>query len=219
MWLVGVFLHIKIIKICKKDKPMTWKLDIVNSVSTLFYFGLTIVMFVFTYLKVSFIFDLCSYYFICKGIKFVIFLGRMYVCSHSLIISLVKYCMIVFHEKVGKVGKRKVEILFVMIDLFYPAISFILLFFIKKNDKFSADPYNEHFFRQNALKFSNETAVKSLFDYCTYEKMDVNLFHHIVNIIKTTTCWTLTISTFLNSINILEIILYFKIFRFMNRLV
>ena len=78
LYLIGVYLHIKIINVCKKDKPMTWKLDIVNSISTLFFFNLAIVLFVITYLKVSAIIDLCSDNgkIVCEGIKFITFLGR-----------------------------------------------------------------------------------------------------------------------------------------------
>ena len=218
VYLIGVYLHTKVIKVCKKDMQMTWKLDIVNSISTLFYFHLAIVMFVVTYLNTSKFTDLCSGNgkIVCKGIKFVTFLGRMYICSHSLVISLMKYCMIVLHDKARKIGKCKVEIIFFLVDILYPSMAFILLYLIKKDDKFSADPYEEKVFLQNSFTISNRT-VLSLFNHCKNEDLETSLLPYIFNIVQTIVCWILTISTFMNSVNILEMLLYFKIFKSMNR--
>ena len=215
---IGVYLHIKVIKVCKKDKQMTWKLDIVNSIATLFYFKLAIVMFIITYLNTLEITDLCSDNgkIVCKGIKFITFLGRMYICSHSLVISLMKYCMVVLHDKVQMIGKCKVEITFFLVDILYPAIAFILLYLIKKDDKFSADPYEEKNFLKNSFTVTNRT-VLSLFNHCKNDDLETTFLRYIFNIVQTVVCWILTISTFMNSVNILEVLLYFQIFKSMNR--
>ena len=218
VYFIGVYLHIKVIKVCRKEMQMTWKLDIIYSISTLFYFSLAITMFVITYLNISEMTDLCSGNgkIVCKGIKFITFLGRMYICSHSLVISLMKYCMVVLYDKVRKIGKYKVEITFFLVDILYPAIAFILLYLIKNDDKFGADPYEEKIFLQNSFTITNRT-ILSLFNHCKNEDMETTFIRYIFNIVQTFICWILAISTFINSINILGVFLYFQIFKCMNR--
>ena len=150
VYLFGVYLHTRIIKISKKDKAITWKLDILNSISVLFYFNLAFVMFLVTYLKVASKIDLCSYTatWICYGLKLMVFTGRMYITSHSLIISLMKYCIIIFQEKVRAVGKHRIENMFLFLDILYPTMVFGILRLIKKDDSFASDPYQEQFFHQ-----------------------------------------------------------------------
>ena len=216
---IGMYLHVRIIKISKKDKAITWKLDILNSVSVLFYFNLAFVMFIVTYLKVALEIDLCSNTatWICYAVKLLVFCGRMYIISHSLIISLMKYCIIVFQDKVRAVGKHRVETLFLFLDILYPTMVFGILRLIKKDNEFPSDPFEEVFFHQNSITNTNKTIVK-LFDACLFDES----FHEIsipiiFHIFRTALCWILAISIFLNSINILEVFFYYKIFRYMNR--
>ena len=218
VYFIGVYLHTKIIKISKKDKTITWKLDILNSISILFYFNLASVMFLVTYLKIALKKDLCSHTtkWICYGLKTMVFLGRIHITSHSLIISLMKYCIIIFHDKARSVGKRKVENLFLLLDILYPTMIFFLFHLIKNDYTFVADPYREEFFREKSITVTNKTIVK-LFDACDYEAYDEISIPYIFSIFRTTFCWILSISIFLNSINILEVFIYYKIFRFMNR--
>ena len=218
VYFIGIYLHIKIIKISKKDKAITWKLDILNSISILFYFNLASVMFLVTYLKIALKSDLCSLtnIWICYGLKAMIFLGRIYITSHSLIISVMKYCIIIFHEKVRSIGKRKVENLFLVLDILFPTMIFFLFHLIKNDNTFVGDPYQEEFFHQNSITVTNKTIVK-LFDVCVYEPYAEISIPYIFSILRTTFCWILSISIFLNSINILEVFIYYKIFRFMNR--
>ena len=45
----GVFLHIKIITISKREKELTWKIDITNSVLTIAHFTNTLGIYIITY--------------------------------------------------------------------------------------------------------------------------------------------------------------------------
>ena len=219
VYLIGIYLHTRIIRISKKDKAITWKLDILNSISVLFYFNLAFVMFIVTYLKVVFKIDLCSFSatWICNCLKWIIFNGRLYITSHSLIISLMKYCIVVCQQKVRAVGIHRVEKLFLFLDILYPTMVFGTLRLIKKDDTFASDPYQEEFFHPKFITNTNRTIVK-LFDACTFdEAFDEISIPYIFYILRTTLCWMLSISIFLNSINILEIFFYYKIFRYMNR--
>ena len=127
-----------------------------------------------------------------------------------------KYCIIIVHEKVRSMGKRKVEYLFLVLDVFYPTMIFFLFHLLKNDNTFVGDPYQEEFFLQNSITVTNKTIVK-LFGVCVYEAYDEISIPYIVSVLQTTFCWILSISIFLNSINILEVFIYYKIFRFMNR--
>ena len=219
VYLIGIYLHTRIITISKKDKAITWKLDILNSISVLFYFNLAFVMFIVTYLKVALEIDLCGYTaaWICYVVKWILFMGRIYITSHSLIISLMKYCIVVCQEKVRVVGKRKVENLFLFLDILYPTMVFGTLRLIKKDNTFASDPYQEEFFHQKSITNTNETIVK-LFDACIFdEAFDEISIPYIFYTVRTIVCWILSISIFLNSINVLEVFFYYMIFRHMNR--
>ena len=144
-------------------------------------------------------------------------MGRIYITSHSLIISLMKYCIVVCQEKVRVVGKHKVENLFLFLDILYPTMVFGTLRLIKKDNTFASDPYQEEFFHQKSITNTNETIVK-LFDACTFdEEFDEISIPYIFYIVRTIVCWILSISIFLNSINVLEVFFYYMIFRCMNR--
>ena len=127
-----------------------------------------------------------------------------------------KYCIIIFHDNVRSVGKRKIENLFLLLDILYPTMTFFLFHLIKNDYTFVADPYQEEFFHQKSITVTNKTIVK-LFDTCVYEAYEEISIPYIFSILRTTLCWILSISIFLNSINILEVFIYYKIFRFMNR--
>ena len=216
---IGLYLHTRIITVSKKDKAITWKLDILNSICILFYFNIAFVMFLVTYLKVASKIDICSYTatWICYGLKLIVFTGRMYIISHSLIISLMKYCNIIFQEKVRAVGKHRIENLFLFLDVLYPTMVFGIIRLIKKDETFPNDPFQEEFFHQKSITNTYKTTGK-LFDACSFdEAFDEISIPYIFYILRMTFCWILSISIFLNSINILEVFFYYKIFRYMNR--
>ena len=49
VYCVGVFLHVKIIAISKRERELTWKLDITNSVLTIAHFTNTLGIYIITY--------------------------------------------------------------------------------------------------------------------------------------------------------------------------
>ena len=131
-----------------------------------------------------------------------------------------KYCTIVFHDKVRAVGKHKIETIFFWLDILYPVCIYGLFYVVKKDYNFIADPYLEQFYPRKPGTISgvnSNKTVPNLFEACefvSFEKMSV---HYIFNITKTTFCWVLAISILLNSLNILEAFFYSNIFRTMNR--
>ena len=90
---IGLFLHTKIILLSKKEKDLTWKLDIVNSVFLLIYYGFSIVIHTMTYFIPNIY--LITGEWLCYVSKFLLHYGLLYTTGHSMVIALLKYNIIV----------------------------------------------------------------------------------------------------------------------------
>ena len=88
LYLIGVFVHTKVISACKRDKHVTWKLDVANSFILIFCYGNIIVMNGLT----IFVKDLYMYTasWFCYAYKLFTVYGNAYVSGHSLIIAIMK---------------------------------------------------------------------------------------------------------------------------------
>ena len=118
LYILGVYLHSQIIVTSKKDKEMTWKLDIINSVIISFHYGHVLIMYGVTYL----VKDLYSYTgaWFCYTSKFITLSGNALTTGHSLIIAVMKYTMIVHYQKVRQFGQDKAKKIFLCINVIYP---------------------------------------------------------------------------------------------------
>ena len=84
-YIIGIYLHSRVILVCKKEKEMTWKLDILNSCVVLINYGHVIIMYSLTYLVT----DLPSFTgnWFCYISKALTLYGNTLVISHSFLIS------------------------------------------------------------------------------------------------------------------------------------
>ena len=82
----GVYFHVKIIQASRKDKDLTWKLDIANSIIILFHFFQSIFMHTITYI----VKDLYLYTgeWFCYLFKVIATYTTFYTYGHAFIISL-----------------------------------------------------------------------------------------------------------------------------------
>ena len=108
--LSGIYLHVKIIKISKKEKEMTWKLDITNSCLLIFNCTHSNLMEHITYI----VHNLYTYtgQWFCYASKVVNYYGNLYTAGHSMIVSILKYIRIVHWKQSRKLGKEKVDGIF-----------------------------------------------------------------------------------------------------------
>ena len=93
IYIIGFYLHLKIIRVCRKDKDITWKLDITNSLLLMLNFFHWILMHILTY----FVNDLYTYTgeWFCYTSKVLQFYGALYQYGHTLNVSIMKYVIIV----------------------------------------------------------------------------------------------------------------------------
>ena len=98
LYVVGVCLHIRIIKVSKKTKDMTWKLDITHSILCIGLYTYNVLIHSTTY----FIEDLHLYTgkWFCYVAKVISQFLIIYLATHSTIIAAMKYVVIVHEEKI-----------------------------------------------------------------------------------------------------------------------
>ena len=92
-YFIGVYLHSKIIVASKRDKEMTWKLDVINSVGISFHYAHVLILSGITYMIKDLYLYTGSWF--CYLSKIITVSGMALVTGHSLIIAMMKYTMIV----------------------------------------------------------------------------------------------------------------------------
>jgi hypothetical protein len=220
LYIIGVFFHIKIIKVCKKEKEATWKLDIFNSCLILVHFGLMILMNGINYI----ITDLYIYTgkWLCYTYKAINMYARFGIGGHSFILSVMKYTIIVHCLKVRSFGYEKAQTIFFWINAIHSVCSNVI-FSIVRLDYFVI--YDGVSVTNRCLGVSdiissqdaNRSATK-LHNMCEITEPTYNYsVEYFVYVCRTSLCWVNVIFLYLNFWNVTECFVYFKIFRFMNR--
>ena len=220
LYLIGVFIHSKVISACKKDKQVTWKLDITNSYILIFYYANLIVMNGLT----MFVKDLYLYTgsWFCYTYKVVTIYGNAFASGHSLVIALMKYVIIVQYIKVRKFGEEKVKRIFFWINLLYPAY-IIGMFTLARPDFLialgSVSPANRCLGKSDIISNQNSNkSVAKLHNMCDLSAPVSKVsFEYMIYGGRTTICWLHVVIAYSNFWNILEVFIYCAIFKFMRR--
>ena len=220
IYLVGIYQHSKIIKVCRKEKEMTWKLDVTNSILLLIHFGHKLLLHGVTFL----VQDLSSYTgdWFCYVSKFLTYYLMLYTSTHSLVVSVLKYVLIVQWSKSLVIGKEKIKQSFFYLNFLHPIITISFHIILKPDffyvydgfaqiDRCLGDPKN------NWNEFVNRSQTK-LHNMCNFpsqtDKID---FEVMLQITKFGACWLQVIILYLITFNVFEIIVYCRIFWYMRR--
>ena len=222
-YFVGIYLHVKVIHVSIREKGLTWKLDITNSLISIAHFTHVFFLYGITY----FVEDLSLYTgdWYCYLAKEVRFYGALYVMGHSLIVSTMKYVLIVYRENVGGKSKETIKEIFFWLDLLHPIITigaFIIIIpdFIwawdgyKEIDLCLGDPKQHWVQVQNSN--SSQTKGHSLCIKLLNNISD-SYFDYTISIIRSSLCWIQIAAWYLIGWNFFEVIMYCRIFSFMRR--
>ena len=218
---IGFLLHSQIIKTAKREKDMTWKLDITNSCCVMIHYLHFVSMHLMTYITEDLYISTGEWF--CYLSKVLTFYGSLYVHAHSLIIGLLKYVVIVHWKRSREFGQEKVKKIFFWLNMFHPAVRIILYLAIIPDffwiwdgaahvDRCLGDPKN------NWGPNSNTTQTK-LHNICINiaANQPENPFDYFIYILRSSICWLQISISYLILWNVFEIFVYFSIFRFMNR--
>ena len=219
LFLIGLYLQIKIIIISKQEKDVTWRIDIYHSVVMISLYSFRILFNVITYIIPSM--HQYTGKWLCYLALFLNLFGIASVLSHSLVISIFKYVNIVHHDVISGIGVDKASLITLWIHFFFSA-TWAVTFLARPN--FPAISTISHCLGQqleNSTK-ANEAFTDRLhrFFFCDFDANDdqhYGVFSHIMNITNLTGCFITSVVTVVIMANIIEIFLYQRIFAFMKR--
>ena len=225
IYFVGVYLHLKIVQVSKKDKDITWKLDIANSIMIMFHFFQSIFMHTITYI----IKDLYLYVgeWFCYLFKVISNYNNFYMFGHALIISLLKYSVIVHWQKAREWGNEKVAMLYFWINIIHPAISIFIWLCIRPDffwaydgmpqiDRCLGDP--KDLWVDNFQKVMENKSLTKFHNLCQMNTpLQQDYTEYIIYIFRACSCWLHVGYYYGAGTNLLEMVVYFRIFVFMHR--
>ena len=218
---IGVFLHVRIIILSKREKELTWKLDITNSSLTIAHFTHTILLNGITYA----VEDLHIYTgeWFCYLAKELRYYGGLYVTAHSMVVSILKYMLIIHWKKVRDFGKEKVTNIFFFVNFLHPFCTAAIHLMIRSDFLLVHEPYKEidlclgdpkNYWGQSR----NGTPAKYHNMCMSIASPDTSsLLSQIMYIFRSGTCWIQIIILYLIGWNFFEMLFYCRIFGFMRR--
>ena len=225
IYFLGVYFHLKIVQVSKKDKDITWKLDIANSIMIILIYSRSITMHCLTYI----IRDLYKYtgQWFCYVFKVFGIYSTFYLYGHALIISLTKYTIIVHWQKAREWGNKKVAMVYFWINIIHPFISIIIWLCIRP-DFFWAYDGQKHIDRclgdpkdlwvESFEKLMENKSLTNHHRLCQMAATpNQDYIRYIIHIVRTCSCWLHVGYHYGTITNLLEVPVYCPIFVFMRR--
>ena len=218
-FLIGMYLQIRIIKRVRQAKTTPWETQVYHSVVLIIHFSFGICFETLTYTIPN-----ITHYtggLFCDLLWFIKYWGIFAIQFHSLSVSVHKYIVIVYRKGMdsGNNGTEKL--------LFWSFLSLPIIWSIGMIPRFTTLQYIipamqrcygvKEYVPRSSVQTNEQHDNASLF--CRFQDNSDNNdgFHYFIYFITEIYCGGHFIVTGIININILEFILYFKIFRFINR--
>ena len=210
IYIIGVCLHLKIVKVSKKEKDLTWKLDVANSIVVLFVYALRIFISTINFI----IKDLHTFTgkWFCYASRLVFEYHVEYVSGYSLIISMFKYFVTV-HGEILMPFQGNVTLAFLVINFIHPILS-IFLHLILVPDYFVRSMSFEAINQCLGGSINNTMETMAV---CSNEIVDQFSFVGVLYILRRCFCSTRVLLHLMIVFNFFEMFFYFKIFAYMKR--
>ena len=220
LFIIGVFLQVKIIAALKRDQAIAWEMNLAHSVVMICHWSFKLLIMFVNYIQPMF-YELSGRWF-CYLELAVRSFGIFVILFHSLYISIHKYIFVIYNETVNRIGDHKIK------GRLLWAYSIVLVVWV------SSHTARGHF---SAFGITSTCSVPhtSLTDYgfsveepienwtshtfvCgIHESEQKNVLNVAVNKLINFLCSIQNIATFVIALNVLEIFFYSSIFRHMNR--
>ena len=208
-YIIGVYLHIKIIIVSKKEKSaITWKLDITNSILVLGFYT----FFIFNLLIIHVVEDLyvLTGQWLCYGTTLMIDYHVFYMLGHSLVIVVMKYTLIIHEEKTRTI-KETIKKVFFLVNVCHPIISIVLTVLIIPDFYPILVRHGED---NSCLSVRLQQKLSTCWSIIQAQNNFVDqVWYHV----QWMSCNILLVFRALIALNILEVCLYIKIFTYMRR--
>ena len=221
VFLVGLYLQIKVIIVSKQEKETTWKINISHSIVVTAHFAIRIFLESMTCIIPSL--NQYTGKWFCHVLYFVDYYGAISISSHSLATAAHKYVFIVHQMRIINFGEERAREISFWINLIFPAVlalSFSTMPVIApvgylfnclgmEVDK-SSEP--------NEMNGDLFAKLKLIF-FCGVDIFESNysIFDKVVNVFIITGCFLTSSLRVVIMCNILEGMLYKRIFAYMKR--
>ena len=206
IYAVGLFINVKLISVCYKERGITWQISATHSVMMTVYYGYSI-----PFQAVTHFVPFLSQYtgrWLCYAASLVTFYCFHSIIAHSLMISIMKYVFIVHGIKAMAYGEEKIKKYFFLANLINPLILSIIAML-------TANLRSRSFLRScfgDVEETSQSGSVN--FIYCTSSKTeDYNLIPFYV---RQFFCHFRSLVNWVTVSNLPEGFLYYKIFHKMK---
>ena len=214
LFFIGLVINIKIVlSECKTRDTKTWQIQTVCSVSSTIFFAFDLLFSTIS----PYIPDLSQYTgdWFCHLATFIITYGIFIVTTNSIIISMMKYTLIVSPFKALEWGHDQIQRLFLAIYITIPSVMAVFAIAAK-----NFESYNYIRMCYGMKEEDMETNVWKRLFLCNLKEMgiDESANNHVQNSIQTV-CVVQAVITFLLTSNIMEAFFYYKIFTKMKRFI
>ena len=218
LFIIGLILQIKIIIVSKKEKDITWKLDISHSLTMIIYFFLRILFEIITHITQSL--HLYTGKWVCYVALFVNLYGTFSVTSHSLTVSIHKYIFIVHQNRIRRFRIDRADVFAFWANLIFPGILAISVIARPSVSAFSSVFSCLGTQDQYADKL-NETskALLQRYLFCGVDDFKDNdsVIGYIMNVVNSMGCFITSVLFFIIMTNMIEGFLYRQIFVYTKR--
>ena len=212
LYVMGLNLHLRIIRVSKTMKDMTWKLDITHSIICIALYTYNVLIHPTTY----FVENLYMYTgeWFCYAAKVISQFLLIYLGTHSTIIAAMKYVIIVHEEKI-RLFKSKIKDIFFFMNISYPIFAILFTLFLIPN-YFALYGGHTHINRCFGNHGRNYTKWYFMCDLVQTYHTDSS-FDETMNVIKVVICKAQVIIFYATSLNLFDLLLYCRTFAFMRR--
>ena len=218
---IGIIIHVRIIIISKREKDLTWKLDITHSSLTIAHFTHTILIYGITYaVEDLYIYTGEWYCYLAKELRYY---GGLYVTAHSLVVSIMKYILIIHWKKVREFGQDKVKNIFFFVNFLHPICTVAIHLMIRSDFLWVHDPYKEIDLclgdPKNYWGQSRNGTPAKLHNMCmSISSPDPSsILSQMMYLFRSSVCWIQITCLYLIGWNFFEMLFYCRIFAFMRR--
>ena len=220
IFIIGVFMQIKIIAALKRDQAMAWEINLFHSVVMTVHWSLKLLIEFVHYIQPSF-YDIFGSWF-CYLLLAVRSFGIFVMFFNSLYISIHKYLFIIHDETVNRVGDRKIKgrlhcayvIVLITWTLSYTIRGHFSAFGITSQCSIPHTSLTDDGF---SIEEPIENPTSHTFSCGIHESDQKNMENFVVDKLTKFLCSSQNIVTFVIALNVLEIFFYLSIFRHMNR--
>ena len=217
LFFLGEYLHLKVLLVLKKDNGLLKTVSRIFALAQMVMWPVIFILITAT----SLVHPLASVTgeWFCTATWFLVYYLQFVISSHSLIAASMRYCFIVHTEKVEKYGTQKAKKLFLLLYICIPV--FMTFWTANNGNETDLMSFFNKCYGKHHKVFLIDTSTLNVLkrSFCGVQDVleDSSFYERVVIVLKKLSCIASTTSTLIMGSNLTEGIIYFQLFRYMNR--